>query len=64
MFEKLRSVAERRAADGVVHQIDRLTRMPTPPGVSAEATDSSIVLTGRNLRRRLLTDPNLRNFGQ
>jgi phage terminase large subunit-like protein len=64
MLEKLHSAAERRAADAVTRQIDRLVRTATPPGVTAEATDGGIVLSGKNLRRRILSDANLRNFGR
>ena len=62
MFEKLNAAVERSAADAVSRQITRLAAKPTPPGVSAEASDDGITLSGKRLRRRYITDPNLRNF--
>jgi hypothetical protein len=41
-----------------------LARADLPPGVRAEPTDGGIALTGKALRRWMLTDPKLRNFGQ
>jgi hypothetical protein len=64
MLEKLTAAAERRANDAVKRQIDRLAQTPTPSGVSVDATAGGIILTGKNLRRRMLTDPSLRNFGR
>jgi hypothetical protein len=64
MLEKLTAAAERRAATAVARQIERLAKTPTPPGVRAEPTDGGIALTGKALRRRMLTDPKLRNFGR
>jgi hypothetical protein len=64
MLEKLTPAAERRVAAAVKRQIDRLAQMPTPPGVTIETTDSGLTLSGKRLRRRMLTDPNLRNFGR
>jgi hypothetical protein len=64
MLEKLTPAANRRAAIAVAKQLDRLAQTPTPPGVTVEATDSGITLSGKHLRRRLLTDPDLRNFGR
>jgi hypothetical protein len=64
MLEKLTAAAERRANDAVKRQIDRLAQTPTPPGVSVGANNEGITLSGKNLRRRMLTDPQLRNFGR
>ena len=64
MLEKLIPAAERHSADAVVRQIDRLAQTPTPPGVTVETTDASIILSGKGLRRRMLSDPSLRNFGR
>jgi hypothetical protein len=64
MLEKLTPAANRRAAIAVANQINRLAQTPPPPGVTVEATDSGITLSGKHLRRRLLTDPDLRNFGR
>jgi hypothetical protein len=64
MFENLVTAADRRAAAAIKRQIDRLRQTPVPPGVMSEANDVGITLTGKRLRRRLLNDPNLRNFGR
>jgi hypothetical protein len=63
MLEKLTPAAERVAAKAVERQIDRLAQTP-PPGITAEATDSGVTLIGKRLRQRMLSDPNLRNFGR
>ena len=62
MFEKLNAAVERSAADAVSRQITHLATKPLPPDVSADASDDGITLSGKRLRRRYITDPNLRNF--
>jgi hypothetical protein len=64
MLEKLTPAAAQCAASAVASQIDRLVHIPAPPGVTVEATDGGIRLSGKALRRRMLTDPSLRNFGR
>jgi hypothetical protein len=64
MLEKLTTAAERRAADAVKRQIGWLAQTPTPSGVTVEPTDTGINLSGKGLRRRMLSDPSLRNFGR
>ena len=64
MLEKLTQAADRRAAKAVARRIDRLAQTPTPPGVTVEANPDGITLTGKSLRRRMLNDPSLRNFGR
>lgn len=64
MFEKLTKAIERRAAREVQRTKERLFETPVPPGVTAQVGDDGIILSGRNLRRRMLTDPHLRNFGR
>lgn len=41
-----------------------LAKVKLTPGVAAEAIDGGIALTGKALRRRYITDPNLRNIGR
>ena len=43
---------------------DRLMRAPRPTGVDVERSADGICLVGKNLRRRMLDDPQLRNFGR
>jgi hypothetical protein len=64
MFEKLTEAVDRRADQAVVRTIDRLIDQPLPPGIVAQASDRGVTLSGRNLRRRMLTDTYLRNFGR
>jgi hypothetical protein len=64
MLEKLTTAAKRRVAIVVKQQIDRLAQTPPPPGVMVEASADGLTLTGKRLRRRMLTDPKLRNFGR
>lgn len=64
MFENLIVAAEARAAKAVARQIDRLAQTPTTPGVTAEPIDGGVALSGKRLRRRMLDDPSLRNFGR
>lgn len=63
-FEKLALAVGRRGACAVERHTRRLAQLPPPPGVRVEATDDGIALSGKSLRRRMLTDPNLRNFGR
>jgi hypothetical protein len=64
MLETLTPAADRRAAKAVQRQIDQLAKAATPPGVRVEANDTGVVLTGKRLRRRIIDDPQLRNFGR
>lgn len=57
---KAAAVAERRADD----ICDRLMQSPRPAGVDVERRADGICLVGKNLRRRMLDDPQLRNFGR
>lgn len=64
MLERLTQAAEERAAAAVASQISRIAQTPTPPGVAVEANADGVILLGKNLRRRMLTNANLRNFGR
>ncbi len=57
---KAAALAERRADD----ICDRLMQAPRPAGVDVERRGDGICLVGKNLRRRMLDDPQLRNFGR
>jgi hypothetical protein len=54
--EKLGNDAARAARDRI------LTRNDPPQGVRVKAVEGGILLTGKQLRRRFITDPDLRNF--
>ncbi|MBL0925730.1 MAG: hypothetical protein IBJ12_14855 [Sphingomonadaceae bacterium] len=64
MFERLDAHVRRRADVAVRLQINRMAEIPAPPGVRVEAMDSGVSVTGKHLRRRLIDDPQLRNFGR
>lgn len=64
MFEKLTKAGNRVAGDAVARTIARLAQTPGPPGVHVQAVEGGVALTGRRLRRRMLADPQLRNFGK
>lgn len=57
---KAAALGERRV-DGVCKQ---LMHAPRPVGVDVERSADGICLVGKNLRRRMLDDPQLRNFGR
>ena len=43
---------------------DQLTAANLPQGVRMERSDGGVILIGKNLRRRMLDDAVLRNFGR
>lgn len=64
MFEKLAKATDQRAAQRVKHIIDEWVEKPAPAGVRVQAIEDGVLLSGRALRRRMLTEPQLRNFGK
>ena len=61
-FETLLAKGKRLALRLVAKEIDRiLAKSDRPKGVSAEATEQGVVLKGRKLKRRAITDPSIRN---
>ena len=57
---KAAALGERRADD----ICGQLMQAPRPAGVDVERSGDGICLVGKNLRRRMLYDPQLRNFGR
>lgn len=51
----------KRRVDGLCQQ---LMQAPRPAGVDVERSGYGVCLIGKNLRRRMLYDPQLRNFGR
>lgn len=43
---------------------DQMMALDCPAGVRLEASGEGVCLIGKGLRRRMLTDPKLRNFGR
>jgi hypothetical protein len=64
MLDQLANHLDIVAQQRVKRTIAALSTTPLPPGVSAEAHLEGVILTGRNLRHRVITDPLLRNFGR
>jgi hypothetical protein len=64
MFERLQAAASKRADRMLMRVIHRLAARPVPPGVEVKALPDGVELSGKRLKRRMIDDPNLRNFGQ
>jgi len=59
LTERVGRHAERRARKRVLELTERM-RVELPPGVRAEAAAEGVMLSGRGLRRRFVTDAALR----
>lgn len=64
MFERLKAAADKRADRLLMRVIARLAARPVPPGVEVKALPDGVELSGKRLKRRMIDDPALRNFGQ
>jgi hypothetical protein len=64
MLSSLTQRANRLAEAQVERTILRLASMSLPPGVTSEVTRDGVVLRGKQLKQRVITDPDLRNFGR
>jgi hypothetical protein len=65
MLERLATKAEDIGERAATKARDRiLASGAVPKGVRVEAVDGGIALSGKALRRRMITDPQLRNFGR
>ncbi len=64
MFERIIGKAQAVAAQRRNAQIERLAQATPPPGITVARSEDGIVLSGKRLRRRLITDPALRSFGR
>ena len=64
MFERLQEAANKRADRLLMRLIRHLSSRPVPPGVEVKALPDGVELSGKRLKRRMIDDPNLRNFGQ
>jgi hypothetical protein len=64
MFERLQAAASKRADRLLMRVIARLAVRPAPPGVEVKALPDGVELSGKRLRRRMIDDPELRNFHQ
>ena len=64
MLERIIGTAQAMAAQRRNAQIERLVQDTPPPGITITRTEEGVVLSGKHLRRRLITDPALRSFGR
>lgn len=64
MFEKLQAAASKRADRLLMRVIARLAARPVLPGVETKALPDGVELSGKQLKRRMIDDADLRNFGQ
>jgi hypothetical protein len=62
--DRLTAKADVLGAARVQRISDRLMVADLPQGVRAERSDEGVTLVAKNLRRRMLDDAQLRNFGR
>ena len=62
--DRLTAKADVLGAARVQRISDRLMVADLPQGVRAERSDEGVTLIGKNLRRRMLDDAQLRSFGR
>lgn len=63
MFERLEARGGQAAAgraEAKVLEIESQLRAMLPPGIGCEAADGGVVISGRGLGRRYVTEPDLR----
>ena len=64
MLERLQEAADRKADRLLMRVTHRLSQNETPNGIEAEPIDDGLRLSGRGLKRRMIDDAELRNFGR
>jgi hypothetical protein len=64
MLERLQDVLNRRADRLLIRVIARLARKTPPEGVEIKALPNGVQLSGKALKRRMIDDAELRNFGK
>jgi hypothetical protein len=62
--ERLNAKADALGARRAEQLRDQLMATDLPQGVRAERSDEGVTLIGKNLRRRMLGDAQLRSFGR
>jgi hypothetical protein len=62
MLERLTARAEVWAEDKRRAAIARLAAQPLPPGVTAEANEQGLILSGQGLKLRLIREASMRRF--
>ncbi len=64
MFDALTRRAALQAEAAKDRKIAALASRVPPPGVTVTPTSDGITLSGKRLRRRMITDPQVRNFAR
>lgn len=64
MFENLLRRATELADQARAARIERLAGELPPPGVTIAHTPDGVILSGKRLRRRFVTDASLRSLGR
>ena len=64
MLERLQAAASKQADRMLMRIIRRLASRPAPPGVEVKALPDGVELSAKRLKRRMIDDSNLRNFGR
>jgi len=64
MFERIIRKAQAIATQKRNAQIERLVQATPLPGITLTRSEEGVVLSGKRLRRRLITDPAVRSFGR
>jgi hypothetical protein len=62
MLDRLKARADGLARDAVRQAVERLAALGAPDGVTIESNDRGIKLSGKQLRRRMIDNPLIRNF--
>jgi hypothetical protein len=64
-WNKLLGSAKRLALRAAQREIARiLAKAEAVPGLTAEAADAGVILSGKNLKARAVSDPNVRDLAQ
>jgi hypothetical protein len=64
MLDRLNQRAAWLAQVARRNALQRLSKADVPDGITLTTTDDSIILSGRDLRRALISDPRIRRFGR
>jgi hypothetical protein len=64
MLTHLTQTVTRLGDREVQRTILRLAALTLPPGITSETSADGVILRGKNLKHRVITDPNLRSFGR
>jgi hypothetical protein len=63
-FEKLLKHAARLALKVAQREIERILAKHAPEGVKVEASDEGVAISGKELKARVVSDPDVRNIAR